>query len=238
MDDVDIDRLWSDPQFCEILKYLKSVSEEKPRRSLNEALLYKVLWRLHEKFNSRSLNSHLGKFFESKLARNIRYRYSKTPLSTEGNSYANGRFHRKGINNPTFYLAENEVIAHAERRITGLKAVSPHLNFWVNVRLQNILDLANDNANFFSDDSEKDLILGLPYLYFNDVLSIASPTQILAEKAKKEGYEAILYRSVRGHGLCLAVFCDHLLIDSFVEVIGKEDFEDAHPNDLIQKGIL
>lgn len=176
------------------------------------------------------------------MSRNISFRYSSDPLSTAGNAYSNGRFHRKGVDNPTLYLAQNEHIAHAERRISGLVPISPHLTFWTKVRLNNILDLSTATPNIFINEEEKHFCLNLPYRYFNDVLDIESFSQIFARKARDEGFEGVLYNSVRSEGLCLAIFTDRLLKGSDVLIMqkDKDDFRrNKIPEERLEiKGVL
>lgn len=48
---------------------------------------------------------------------------------------------------------------------------------------------------------------------------LPAPSQILAELIRAAGFEAILYRSTKGQGRCLAIFPDRLSSDAWVELV-------------------
>jgi hypothetical protein len=48
---------------------------------------------------------------------------------------------------------------------------------------------------------------------------IPAPSQVFAELVRAAGYEAILYRSSKGQGKCLAVFPDKMDSASYIELV-------------------
>jgi hypothetical protein len=183
----------NDPEFIEFLQKLAHEASNPSPVNLNKKDLEKKLLRYSNKFSERRLSESDGESLKLKLAKNIRFKYANDPLSFSGNGYSDGRFHRKGINNPTLYFAENECIADLERRISGLNPVVPHSTFWVDITLRNCLNISSKSPAIFLDDAEKYIINSLPFQFFNDVLGIDSPTQILAEKSDTKQYCMIQY---------------------------------------------
>jgi hypothetical protein len=239
MDDFNREKLLNDPKFIELLLYVHTTTNETGKITrLTEIKLKKRLLSALQEFSAQAFSGDLGQKYHGTLARNIRYRYSRTPLSTEGNTFTDGRFHRKGISHSTLYLAQSEHIAVSERKISGNLPVPPHLNFWVEVSLQNILNLTSTCLENFSSLNKQKSILSLPYEYFNNFYGTDSFSQILAKMCRNEGYEGILYKSVRGEGICLAIFVDNMLVGSRLAVVHKEDFSSALEHHLAIDGSI
>ena len=57
---------------------------------------------------------------------------------------------------------------------------------------------------------------------------LPAPSQTLAELIRAAGFEAILYRSTKGNGKCLAVFPDLLASGSFVELVDAPPSGQTH----------
>jgi len=211
-----LDSQWKNPKHLAQGELLPQIREQKQKLSGLKSRLIDLSRNLIQKAMPiiDNLSENLGSRVRGEYCRGIPLRYYATPLGT-GNSDA--RYSLEGIR--SLYLAEWEQAVMFERRLTGLKASPPHVHFWIEVKLNNILDLTSERTLRESGiEAEKDLLL-MEWESIQDICKENAFTQLLGARVYELGYEGISFWSVRHpETKNIVVFPDNLSAGSLVEV--------------------
>ncbi|MES2615921.1 MAG: RES family NAD+ phosphorylase [Bdellovibrionota bacterium] len=234
-------------QYFELFEFLKKFSLNSIQNEKN----FKVYLQKFTANYKRIVKNELDKFnnnfevinFNKNMCRLVGRFFDSSPLSVLGSRGRSSRYHYKSDEHDCIYFTESETVALKECNRGILTPSPPGTLYWFQLSLRNVLDLSTKKSCVKAGINYSGIIdKEHEWRMINAILNTKSYSQEIGKLVYENGFEGILYRSIKDDGAKnLVIFPKNMLKDSLVAVLdgGQPDYiSHISPEDRILNGYI
>ena len=166
----------------------------------------------------KTIPPNLGSSFAEDMVHGRPVLYFSTPYSPTV-----GRQRYNLENSDCLYVSSDELAVMDERRSKGFLVTDPHRKYWLEVKLNNVLDLRYDQP--FQAIGVRKNSLCLDWEEFNKFHpNINAPSQIIGHAASQAGYEGLVFASTKAPpAFNVAIYKKNIQPPSFLRIMDSRN---------------